>query len=40
MIPFLDLTRVNKPYQDAIEEAALRVLRSGWYILGKELVSF
>ncbi len=27
-------------YQDEFEEAALRVLRSGWYIMGKELSSF
>ena len=27
-------------YQDEFEEAALRVLRSGWYIMGKELAAF
>ena len=27
-------------YQDEFEEAALKVLRSGWYILGKELREF
>ena len=27
-------------YQDEFEEAALRVLRSGWYIMGKELSEF
>lgn len=27
-------------YQDEFEEAALRVLRSGWYIMGKELKEF
>ena len=40
MIPFLDLNQINKPYIQAIEEASLRVLRSGWYILGNELKSF
>jgi dTDP-4-amino-4,6-dideoxygalactose transaminase len=40
MIPFLDLNQINKPHSAAIEEAALRVLRSGWYVLGKELKSF
>jgi dTDP-4-amino-4,6-dideoxygalactose transaminase len=40
MIPFLDLNGVNAPYQEAIEEAALRVIRSGWYILGNELKAF
>ena len=27
-------------HQTEYEEAALRVLRSGWYILGKELQTF
>lgn len=27
-------------YQEEFEHAALRVLRSGWYILGKEVMSF
>lgn len=40
MIPFLDLNQVNAPYLQAIEEASLRVIRSGWYILGNELKSF
>ena len=40
MIPFLDLNQINKPHLEAIEEASLRVLRSGWYILGKELQAF
>ncbi|WP_031528272.1 DegT/DnrJ/EryC1/StrS family aminotransferase [Dyadobacter crusticola] len=40
MIPFLDLNLVNAPYIKAIEEASLRVIRSGWYILGNELKAF
>ncbi|MCF0064374.1 DegT/DnrJ/EryC1/StrS family aminotransferase [Dyadobacter chenwenxiniae] len=40
MIPFLDLNEVNAPYLNAIEAASLRVIRSGWYILGNELRSF
>jgi dTDP-4-amino-4,6-dideoxygalactose transaminase len=40
MIPFLDLNRINQPHLEAIENAALRVLRSGWYILGTELKNF
>jgi dTDP-4-amino-4,6-dideoxygalactose transaminase len=40
MIPFLDLNLVNAPYLQAIEEASLRVIRSGWYILGNELSAF
>ena len=40
MIPFLDLKNINSNYQNEIEEAVLRVVRSGWYILGKEVESF
>jgi len=40
MIPFLDLNEINNPHRAAIEEATLRVLRSGWYILGNELKTF
>ena len=40
MIPINDLSRGYGLYADEYEESALRVLRSGWYILGKELSSF
>lgn len=40
MIPFLDLKSVNQIYQDEIEQAILRVARSGWYILGQEVETF
>jgi dTDP-4-amino-4,6-dideoxygalactose transaminase len=40
MIPFLDLNQINQPYSQAIEDATLRVLRSGWYVLGNELKAF
>lgn len=40
MIPFLDLTHVNKPHQLAIQAAAERVIASGWYILGREVEAF
>lgn len=40
MIPFLDLKETNMPYQSEIEEAVLRVVRSGWYILGDQVKSF
>ncbi len=40
MIPINDLSRGYNIYKDEYEEAALRVLRSGWYILGKELTAF
>ena len=34
------LDRVYKCYQAAYEEKALEVLRSGWYVLGKEVSTF
>ncbi|MFA6459158.1 MAG: DegT/DnrJ/EryC1/StrS family aminotransferase [Candidatus Paceibacterota bacterium] len=34
------LDRQYKAYQKEYEDAALRVLRSGWYILGKEVENF
>lgn len=40
MVPINDLSRGFRLYQDEYEEAALRVLRSGWYILGNELTAF
>ncbi len=40
MIPFLDLKQINAPHQQALEEAVQRVVRSGWYVLGKELLAF
>lgn len=40
MIPFLDLKRVNAIHQDAIRDAAERVLQSGWYVLGQEVGAF
>lgn len=35
--PFLDLATVNAPYLDELEQAALRVVRSGRYIGGEEI---
>lgn len=40
MIPFLDLKTINAQMQQEIEQAALKVLASGWYILGEELLNF
>ena len=40
MIPVNDLSRGFKLYQKEYEEAALRVLRSGWYVLGHEVEEF
>ena len=40
MIKFLDLQKINQQYEDALKNAANKVIDSGWYLLGKELESF
>ena len=40
MIPINDLSRSFKLYQKEYEDKAVEVLRSGWYVLGKEVSSF
>ncbi|MFC5410168.1 DegT/DnrJ/EryC1/StrS family aminotransferase [Larkinella bovis] len=40
MIPHLNLQAVNEPYLAALQEAASRVLASGWYVLGREVEAF
>ena len=40
MIPFLDLKAINAQYRDELIEACTRVIDSGWYIGGQELVRF
>jgi dTDP-4-amino-4,6-dideoxygalactose transaminase len=40
MIPFLDLKKVNEPYETAFQEKLKSVLSNGWYILGKEVETF
>ncbi|WP_116869768.1 DegT/DnrJ/EryC1/StrS family aminotransferase [Vibrio splendidus] len=40
MIPFLDLKSINQQYQQELKEACARVIDSGWYIMGNELVAF
>ncbi|WP_143154291.1 DegT/DnrJ/EryC1/StrS family aminotransferase [Rhodanobacter sp. OK091] len=39
-IPFLSLKDVNARYADELKAAAARVIDSGWYVLGDEVVSF
>jgi dTDP-3-amino-3,4,6-trideoxy-alpha-D-glucose transaminase len=39
-IPFGDLKRQTASLRGALEAAALRVLESGWYVLGKEVAAF
>ena len=40
MIPFLDLKKINMQYGDELAAALVKVLKSGWYILGEELKQF
>lgn len=40
MIPFLDLKAINQQHRQALIEAAVRVIDSGWYVLGKEVQAF
>ncbi|MBO9585709.1 MAG: DegT/DnrJ/EryC1/StrS family aminotransferase [Flavobacterium sp.] len=40
MIPFLDLKKINQPYEAAFQEKLKSVLENGWYILGKEVETF
>ncbi|TDO69803.1 dTDP-4-amino-4,6-dideoxygalactose transaminase [Flavobacterium chryseum] len=40
MISFLDLKKINEPYETAFQEKLKTVLHNGWYILGKELETF
>lgn len=40
MIPFLDLKKINEPYEAAFQEKLKLVLDNGWYILGKETETF
>lgn len=40
MIQFLDLKKINKPYEIAFQEKLKSVLENGWYILGNEVATF
>ena len=40
MIPFYDLKRVNTRYRAQLVKAATRIIDSGWYILGEEVLAF
>ena len=40
MIPFLDLKKINTPYETAFQEKLKAVLEKGWYILGNEVKVF
>jgi len=40
MIQFLDLKKINAPYESTFQEKLKTVLDSGWYILGNEVKEF
>ncbi|SHG35674.1 dTDP-4-amino-4,6-dideoxygalactose transaminase [Flavobacterium fluvii] len=40
MIKFLDLKKINEPYETAFQEKLKSVLENGWYILGNEVALF
>jgi len=40
MIPFLDLKAINQQHRKALIDAAIRVIDSGWYVLGQEVKAF
>jgi len=40
MIQFLDLKKINAPYETAFQEKLNAVLEKGWYILGDEVAAF
>lgn len=40
LVPFLDLGAAYEELREELEDAVLRVVRSGWYVLGDECESF
>ena len=40
MIKFLDIQKITEQYRSGLHNAALRVIDSGWYLLGEEVKSF
>ncbi|MCD0471661.1 DegT/DnrJ/EryC1/StrS aminotransferase family protein [Flavobacterium sp. JAS] len=40
MILFLDLKKINQPYETAFQQKLKTILDNGWYILGKEVEAF
>ena len=39
-IPFADFTSPYEELKDELDEAYHRFMRSGWYVLGKEVEAF
>ncbi len=40
MVNFLDLKKINDSFEPQLSEAIRRVLDSGWYLLGNEVIAF
>lgn len=40
MIPFLSLEEISKSFEPKLSETILRVVQSGWYLMGKEVKTF
>lgn len=40
MIPFLNLKKINEPYETEIKDIFSKFLDSGWYVLGKQVEEF
>lgn len=40
MIPFLNLKKINEPFEAAFQQKLKTLLDSGWYILGNEVTTF
>ena len=40
MIQFLDLQKINKQYQEQLQQKMQNVVEKGWFILGDEVKTF
>ena len=40
MVPFLDLKKINKPYEEAFQKRFQQFLASGYYVLGNAVKEF
>lgn len=40
MLSFLDIKKINQQYASELKSVACRVIDSGWYLMGKELITF
>ena len=40
MVKYLDLKKINDSFEPELSEDVARVVRSGWYLFGKEVETF